>query len=272
MAFKDDFREMIADLAGRYAVPPVAQVYFPPFYPGGQPQDAEFMALALEGGAVGVSYVLLDDGLAEAYKSLQPGDLAGTDAVDLASAFGSEDPIKNMLGLGAINAVCQHIIRETGFQLDTATDSLGLLDIRPGDRIGMVGLFGRLVPKMQAAGAEVFVLELNEQLMLDHPELPITLDPAALAECNKILCTSITVFNNTLDAVLGHCGPDAMISIVGPTAGYLPDPLFKRGVDVVGGTYIHDGELFMRLIAERKKWGPSTRKFCFQKATYKGLL
>jgi hypothetical protein len=47
--------------------------------------------------------------------------------------------------------------------------------------------------------------------------------------------------------------------------------LFEKGVNVVGGTMVKDGELFMKLIAEKERWGPATQKFCFRQDDYSGL-
>jgi uncharacterized protein (DUF4213/DUF364 family) len=80
------------------------------------------------------------------------------------------------------------------------------------------------------------------------------------------------VLNNTLDEILAHCPPDAFVSIIGPTAGYFPDPLFARGVDVVGGRVVKNGELLLKRLAEKRRWGDATQKTCFQKKTYVGLL
>jgi hypothetical protein len=43
-------------------------------------------------------------------------------------------------------------------------------------------------------------------------------------------------------------------------------------VDVVGGRVVKDGELFLQLLTEQKRWGEATRKTCFQKKTYKGII
>ncbi len=271
MRLKDEFRSMAGNLASGFSIPEISKTFFPPFYKGGQPKDAEFMALALEGGAVGVSYVLLPDEKMEEYLSLKSSSFSGKDPVEFAIEFGHDDPIKNMLSLAALNAVCQHVIKQNKFPLDFATDSLGLLSVSEGDKVGMVGFFPPLIKTIEKCNAELTVLEKKEKLIADFPELHITLDPTELRTCNKVLCTSTTVLNNTLDEILSNCSPDAKVSIIGPTAGYFPDPLFARGVDVVGGTLIKDGELFIKLITESKRWGPATRKFCFQKKNYPGI-
>ena len=110
------------------------------------------------------------------------------------------------------------------------------------------------------------------ELTTKFPNLPITMDATKLSICNKILCTSTTILNNSLDEVLAHCSPDAFVSIIGPTAGYFPDPLFARGVDVVGGRIVKNGELFLQLLAEKKRWGEATQRTCFQKKTYAGII
>lgn len=271
MSLKDEFKKMITGLTTKFSLPRISNIFFPPFNQGGQPKDAQFMAICLEGGAAGVSYVLLPDEKMEEYIALQRSDFVGKNPYGLALEFGNDDPLKEMISLAAINAICQHVMRETRFAGDSATDSLGLLSVSPGDRVGMVGLFFGLIKTIKRADAELVVIEKNEQLIQQYPNLPITLDATQLSNCNKILCTSTTILNNSLDEILAHCPPDAFVSIIGPTAGYFPDPLFARGVDVVGGRIVKNGELFLQLLAEKKRWGDATQRTCFQKKTYAGI-
>jgi uncharacterized protein (DUF4213/DUF364 family) len=136
----------------------------------------------------------------------------------------------------------------------------------------MVGLFFGLVKKIKQAGAELVVIEKNEAYVKKYPDLNVTLDPSKLNACNKILCTSTTILNNSLDEILSHCSADAFVSIIGPTAGYFPDPLFARGVDVVGGRVVKDGPSFLQQLADKKRWGEATHRTCFQKITYASII
>jgi uncharacterized protein (DUF4213/DUF364 family) len=272
MGLKNEFKKMVAELAAKSAFPPIVNIYLPPFYKGGQPKDAQFMAIILEGGAAGVSFVLLPEEKMGAYNALQASDFINKNPRGFALQFGDDDPLKEMVSLAAINAICQHVMRETLFALDYTTDSLGLLSVSAGDRVGMVGLFSGLIKTIKKANAKLVVIEKNEQLIQKYPNLPITLDATQLRTCNKILCTSTTVMNNSLDEILSHCSPEAFVSIIGPTAGYFPDPLFARGVDVVGGRVIQDGEMFLQLLVEKKRWGAATRRTCFQRQTYSGIV
>ncbi|RLC11280.1 MAG: hypothetical protein DRI24_19025 [Deltaproteobacteria bacterium] len=272
MSLKDEFKKMVAKLTIKFSLPPISNIFFPPFYKGGQPKDAQFMAISLEGGAAGISFVLLPDEKMEEYTELHPSDFVEKNPCEFALEFGNDDPIKEMISLASINAICQHVIKETNFTVDSATDSLGLVSVSAGDRVGMVGLFFGLIQTIKKAGGELVVIEKQDQLIQKYPNLPITMDVTKLSTCNKILCTSTTILNNSLDEILVHCSPDAFVSIIGPTAGYFPDPLFARGVDVVGGRVVKNGAPFLQLLAERKRWGDATQRTCFQKETYVGII
>lgn len=271
MSIMTEMREMALGLASEFQIPKIAGIVFPPFFEGGQPQDAEFMAMVLEGGAGGISYVLLPDISAGDYRSLKPEFFIGSSPDQYLDAFGWTDPVHNMLGLAAINAICQHVMRVTGFEPDVAVDSLGLLNVEDGDCVGMVGFFPPLLKYLRSSNAELIIVEKNETLIDRYPKLNFTLDVTELKRCNKVLCTGTTLQNDTLDEVLAHCSAAEHISVLGPTAGYFPDPLFARGVDVLGGRMVKDGMLLLQLIAERKKWGVATQKLCFQSSHYAGF-
>ena len=58
MALKDEFRKMAKKLTETFKPPVISKVFFPPLFEGGQPKDAHFLAVSLEGGAAGISYLL----------------------------------------------------------------------------------------------------------------------------------------------------------------------------------------------------------------------
>ena len=47
----DEFKKMITELSTKFTLPPIASIFFPLSYIGGQIKDAQFMAISLEGGA-----------------------------------------------------------------------------------------------------------------------------------------------------------------------------------------------------------------------------
>ncbi len=271
MSALSEIREMALELAARVQVPKIAGIVFPSIYEGGQPRGCEFMALALKNGAGGVSYVSIPACSAEDYRALRPQSFIGRRPEQFVEALDGADPIRNMLGLACINAICQHVMRLCNCSPGAATDSLGLMNLEDGDRVGMVGFFPPLLKYLRNCNAEVIIVEKSEQLVDRYPNLHVTLDVSELNRCNKVLCTSTTLLNDTFEEVLQECTTARHISVLGPTAGYFPDPLFAKGVDVLGGRFVSDGMLLLQLIAERKPWGAATQKLCFQASEYEGL-
>ena len=63
-----------------------------------------------------------------------------------------------------MNALTRELFDRAGFVPPAATDSIGGLDPRPGEHIGMVGFFPPLVKQVTACGARLTVLELRADL------------------------------------------------------------------------------------------------------------
>ena len=272
MLISDEFREIIKKLSDKFPIPKISQIFFPHYSESKPSKKEKFMAMGLESGAVGLSYTLMPEQHEEEYSNLKETEFIGQIPVDIALEFGrSKDPIINMLGLAAINSISQHILKITKYNLDFTTNSLGLFSISKADHVGMVGLFNPLLPIIEQSGAELIVIEKKEKLIKRFPELNITLDPRELRHCNKILCTAATILNNTLDEVISNCPDNAKVSVIGPTAGFLPDPLFRRKIDVLGGTFIDNDAQFFKNLRQKKRWGLTTKKYCFQRKNYQGF-
>ncbi|MEK9776322.1 MAG: DUF4213 domain-containing proteins, partial [Quisquiliibacterium sp.] len=162
-SFALDQLSLIERATGGSPPPPVAALHLPPKLEPGN-KDGEFGALELADGSIGLSYLLLNDTRRALREGRRLQDLAGADALWLARHFLSDDALERALGLAAINAVSQHLFNRFGYRRPDAGDSIGLLDPRPGERIGMVGLFPPLVRRILDAGAELVVVELDARL------------------------------------------------------------------------------------------------------------
>src|SRR5262249_4420879 len=150
-------------------------------------------------------------------------------------------------------------------------DSTGLLNPERGDHIGMIGYFKRLIPRVIATGAQLTIIELRADLAGDHDGFRVTLDPAELATCNKVLSTSTLLLNDTLDRMLAACSPARQLAMVGPGASCLPDPLFERGVTVLGGTWITHVPAFCRALVAGESWETHAHKVALRREDYPGF-
>ncbi|WP_341889064.1 DUF364 domain-containing protein [Variovorax sp. YR752] len=266
---RHDLVRLVERLDELGALPRVAALHLPQPAADGT-RDGEFCAVELEDGSLGLSFVLLGDTLAR----LRGGDaaaLAGSSSLALARCYEETDGAQRALGFAAVNALTRHLFARAGYAPPPARGSIGDLDLVPGDHVGMVGLFPPLVKQVLATGAALTVLELRADLAGAREGWCVTLDPGDLAACNKVLSTSTVLLNDTLDDVLSHCRGAQRVSLIGPGAGCLPDPLFDRGVTLLGGSWIVDAPAFKAALAAGVSWGAHARKSAIHRDDYPGF-
>jgi uncharacterized protein (DUF4213/DUF364 family) len=252
-------------IAARLGAPRVRALHLPP---AAAAQADEFCALELEDGSIGFSYVRLG-GIEPLLRG--QGDVAGIEAAALARGYAGDDPAAKALGFAAINALSQQLFRRAHWVPPSGGDSLGAIEPKRGSHIGMIGYFRPLVARIREAGARLTVLELRRELVREEGEFRVTLDPAALATCEEVLSTCTVMLNDTLDAVLAACRNARRFAIVGPTAGCVPDPLFARGVDSLGGRRVVDREGFLEAFRSGRKWGGYAGKYVLGPEAYPGV-
>ena len=246
-------------VAGAVSLTPVGRVFVPP--PDlGPDRDGSFCAVQLADGSTGLAYILLGD-TRRRLQSADPAARPVADPLALAQGLTRDDPADRSIALACVNAISRHLLDRAGYAPDFATNSLGSLDLRPGDRLGMVGFFPPLVRRAKELGIRVTVLELKPELVQEGPELTVTLDPARLRDCTKLVCTSTTLLNGSLERLLAHVRHATTFVVIGPSAGFVPDPLFARGVTGVGGAWVTDPVALMDRAGRGEPWGDATRKY-----------
>ena len=251
-------------------IPRVRALHLPP-HPWNGSKDAEFCAIELDSGAIGLSYVLLGDTLAQLSGPASTQGVIGADALALAGRWRDDRGPIRALGFAAVNALSRHLLDQAGLQPPDAADSIGGLDPRAGEHIGMVGHFPPLVKRVTACGARLTVLELRADLAGDRDGYTVTLDPTALRDCDKVLITSTVLLNDTLDDVLSHCRGARAVAMIGPSAGCLPDALFRRGVTAFCGSWVTDAAAFGAALGAGTPWSPHARKTAWTPASYPGM-
>jgi hypothetical protein len=243
---------------GALRPPPVGRVVLP--FRDADALRGSFCAVQLADGSTGLSFVLLGD-TRDRLARVDAPSLAGRAALSLAEGLAEPDAGARAIALAAVNALARHLLDRARYTPDLATNSLGSLPLGPGDRLGMVGFFPPLVQRARDAGIPLTVLELKEELAQETPGLVVTLDPARLAECNKIVATSSTILNGSLDALLPRMAHADELVIVGPSATCVPDALFARGVTAVGGAWVTSPPALAERLGRGDPWGDAARKF-----------
>ncbi|TNF57696.1 MAG: hypothetical protein EP308_01840 [Burkholderiales bacterium] len=266
----------IDDIASRWPAPRVRRLHLPKHEVQPGEHDAEFCALELEDGAFGLSYVLLGNSLAGLLAShgglAEP--LAGADPLQLARRLVGGSPVERALALAAVNALTDSVWRRIGYEPPAAGNSLGDVQLGPQDHLGMIGFFPPLVHRVAEAGGRLSVVEMNAEMVARQqarfPQVRIGLDRGLLADCNVVVGTSTMLLNDTLDEMLAAAPQATRFAVIGPSAGLWPDPLFERGVTLLGGTRITDAPGFVQAMAEGRSWSSSTRKFAIAREGWPG--
>jgi len=265
-----DLIALLERMADAGPLPRLQALHLPPPAADGT-RDGEFCAIELEDGSLGLSFVLLGDTLTTLRRRGGQDALAGMPALELARRYADATGAQRAVGFAAVNALTRHLFDRAGYEPPAAAGSIGELDLEPGDHLGMIGLFPPLVQRVLASGAQLTVLELRADLAGARDGWHVTLDAAELAGCNKVLTTSTVLLNDTLDAMLERCRHAERVAMIGPGAGCLPDPLFARGVTLLGGSWIADASGFKAALAAGRPWGGCARKFALDRGAYPGF-
>ncbi|MBV9860650.1 MAG: DUF364 domain-containing protein [Alphaproteobacteria bacterium] len=185
-----------------------------------------------------------------------PGKLAGRPAGELAREALSASGIRRAVGIAALNALaecCWQHRPNAAVTLREGIDAFDATEIRPGDRVVVVGAFVPFLKQLKRQGQSYLVLE-QDPATLKADELPFfrlaDKAPEVVPEADVVLITGTTLVNDTLEELLALVRPDSRVTLVGPTVGMLPDPFLARGADVLGCVRITDPDAFLDLLAE----------------------
>jgi uncharacterized protein (DUF4213/DUF364 family) len=262
------YRALIERIETALKPPAIKEVLLPIAAPLIGESD-EFGFVVLEDGSVGPFYVCLGDtyvGVAE-FMSRQGG--GGLDTISVARGVGSGRLAESALGLGAFNALSQHLMRRAGFD-PKAVGKGAEAEEKAVLHVGMVGYFRPLTERLLARGLRVTVIEKLPQRVPADRGVEVFRSPAALAGCDRVLCTASVLINGSIDSILAACSGRVPVEVIGPSASGLPDPLFERGVVSMGGVVIEDAARLKEAMAEGKSWRAVGRKYQLTPAYYPG--
>jgi uncharacterized protein (DUF4213/DUF364 family) len=277
MNLSKEIVQMVKYISQNIEFPEIKDIYIPGF--SGSCKDCQknnFGAIQLQDGSTGIFYTSLSP---EFHDQVQKTDLKGKEVknailtsniIELALDFESENLFEKTIALGALNAISHHIFKRASFVFDPNQDLSTILNLNTSDMIGMVGFFPPLVKKIEILRLPLVIIELKPELVRKTKNWEITLQVEKLRLCTKVVCTSTTILNDSLDHVLANAINAEIFALLGPTAGLLPDPLFSRNVNIIGGTLVQNPHQFFYRVSNGIKWGDSAHKFLIYKENYKG--
>jgi uncharacterized protein (DUF4213/DUF364 family) len=272
MNFTDKTIQLAQMVSGQIAIPAVDSILLPESTDNDESVD-EFGLLVLQDGSIGPFYTSLDETLAECWQLYPNGKSVPTDTLKLIENLHSPSAAERAVALGAFNALSQHVLRRANFSplQPGNVASTGITQPEPGETVGMVGYFGRLIERLQAQHIHILVLEKNPQRVPAEIGVTLTTNAQDLARCQHILCTASTLINGTLENILQARDRSATFSLIGPSGSGLPDVLFEFGVDAVGGILFPDSALAISTFKQQRSWDKSGEKYQLTRANYPGI-
>ncbi len=193
-----------------------------------------YVAVVLTGGRIGLAARLKESvgTQIEIPRSAICGKRAEALLEDLVSGTGA---VERALGLAAANAIIHPAIPRQ------EEDTIGLMNLRPGERVAMVGLFRPIVPRIEATGVILSVIER------DTPEIERR---DILGACSVAIITATTLLNGTLEGILNGLGKPRHVALMGPSTPLCEEIFRATPVTHLGGSAIIDGAAVLQVIAE----------------------
>jgi uncharacterized protein (DUF4213/DUF364 family) len=194
-----------------------------------------YVAVVLSGARVGLAARLKEAIGMEIEPHRSPGFFSGQRAETLLEHLVSgTGAVDRALGLATANA----LIHPTAPAKEE--DTIGLMALAPGERVAMVGLFRPIIPRIEARGARLSVIER------DTPEKERR---QALGACSVAIITATTLLNGTLEEVLNELGRPRHVALIGPSTPLCEAVFRDTPVTHLGGSAVVDTEGVLRVIA-----------------------
>lgn len=209
-----------------------------------------YTGVKLHTGHAGVCHTLSAEMTFQCCQILEKaGTLAGSRAADLAQLATSWDLGERVVGVATVNALSQIVFEEKPqrYQIE-AGNLIDAVEIKSGDNVVLVGNIRPFIPIIKAKTRNLHILERNP--VREEDVLPDVAGEELLPKADIVIITGSAVANGTLDRLLELSQKAREVVLSGPSASFIPDPLFKRGVKATGGIQAVDAERLLQIIGE----------------------
>lgn len=230
MSIRENINRMILPAANKYSIDDVRI-------------GLGYTAVRLNSGHVGLAYTFLDGikGGCDVFKGIRP--LIGRNAADLLTGLHTGDNIEAAVALATANAVS--VIEDKTF---CTGDILDQLTLHSGDRVGMVGHFAPILPRLKKKCAAVHIFERIEFPMGDL--LPNADIPKVLPQCQVAVVTSTSIVNNTVDAILDAAANCREVVMLGASTPLIPEAFSGTPVTLLSGVLATHSEGVLQVVSQ----------------------
>jgi len=203
---------------------------------------------------LGYTAVMIDDGRAglaftfhrdmpercSLFKGRLP--LEGSKASELMGLMDSQEKIETAVGLATANALAN----VSGARLKGG-DVLDFIQLRPEDRVGMVGMFGPLIGPIRQTARKLLIFEKNQDradgLQADSEIV------RQLPDCQVAFITATSIVNHSMDEFLHAAANCREVVILGATTPLVPAAFKDTPVTCLSGVVVSSPAEVLRIVS-----------------------
>lgn len=192
------------------------------------------IAVELDGGPIGVTYVLRNETGHNCPALSQAGNIIGMSADEIAIwVLRGKNAIDSAVGLAVLNSVADYENLEQEYN-PQGPDAAYSVAIRDTDQVGVIGYIEPLIKSLRDKTDRLFVFERDESFR-DRAYME-SAQPELLPKCQVLFITSSTLINRTLEKILSYCSNAREIVMVGSSTPLYPEAFKGTGITVLAGT------------------------------------
>ena len=170
-----------------------------------------YTAAQLDDESVGLAFTFRDSFKHGCNAFSTPRPLSGRPAAELLELAGSDNHLEAAVGLAVANALANRHDPEF-----TTSDILDAVSLESTDRVGMVGYFAPLMPRLKETVSEVRIFELASRKAEPDDILRAANEAyRVLPECDVAIITATSLINHTIDRLLEAAGGLREVIILG---------------------------------------------------------
>jgi len=176
-------------------------------------------------------------------------------AKDLLGDLYSKELMKAAAAIATLNALTSTCLSQgwnAHYNIKMNRDALDRVIIKEGASVAVVGALVPALRVLKERSGTWWVIEQDPQTLkadeLPH-FVPFHKSEGVINQADVLIITGVTLLNHTLEGILQVARPDAEIAVIGPTASLFPEPLFDRGVRVVGGVWVKRPDELLDVLA-----------------------
>jgi uncharacterized protein (DUF4213/DUF364 family) len=169
-------------------------------------------------------------------------------------AGGTGGPFSDVVRLATLNALSVPFLMDRGDAAGAVDDITDYPQCFVDKKICMAGPIIPTLKRLQERGIRNVTIIGSKEAAKEESNFGNYVAPEkapeALAACDTAVFPGASIADGTIEHLIRCTSRNATLIVVGPTAGFIPDPLFRRRVAIIGTVTVTDSDLALDLLSE----------------------